>query len=88
MCVCVCLKDAERYRSHDSPLIKQWLEDISSDGVSGKYGDHTPPMTLLIYCVTAEVRAKKQRPLAHFGYTSIDERLRTDYKSLVDELVK
>lgn len=46
---------------------------------------HAPAMTLVVYCVTAEVRAKRQRPLAHIASTSIEERFKTDYKTSVDE---
>ena len=77
------VQDAERYRSHDRPLIKQWLEEVSKLGV-GPDG-HTPAMTLIVYTVTPEVRAKRQRPLAHIGSSSVEEKIRTDYKTQADE---
>ena len=73
-------QDADRYRSHDRPLIKQWLEKIAQLGGGGG----SPAMTLIIYCVTAEVRAKRQHLLSHLG-SSVEEKLRTDYKAMVDE---
>lgn len=40
-------------------------------------------MTLIIYCVTAEVRAKRHK---HFSSTSsIEEKLRTEFKAQADE---
>ena len=74
-------QDANNYRTRAKPHIKQWLDDISKLGGGG--GGHTPAMSLIIYCVTAEVRARKQRPL--LANSSIEERLRTDYKNLADE---
>ena len=76
------LQDADRYRSHDRPLIKQWLEKLAK--LDGGCGDHTRGLTLIVYCVTAEVRAKRQHLLSHLG-SSVEERLRTDYKAAVDE---
>ena len=76
-------QDADRYRSHDRPLIKQWLEQLTKQG-GGTYGDHTPGLTLIVYCVTAEVRAKRQHLLSHL-VSSVEEKLRTDYKGAVDE---
>lgn len=75
------VQDAGNYRTHERPLIKQWLDDITLLG--GGRGGHAPAMSLIIYCVTAEVRARKQRPL--LANTSIEERLRTDYKNMADE---
>ena len=53
--------------------------------MGGGSGGHPPGKSLIIYCVTAEVRAKKQRPLAHVVTSSVEEKLRTDYKALADE---
>ena len=75
-------QDADRYRSHDRPLIKQWLDKIAK--LESGCGHHPHPLTLIVYCVTAEVRAKKQHLLSHLG-SSVEERLRTDYKAAVDE---
>lgn len=52
--------------------------------LEGGRADHTPGLTLIVYCVTAEVRAKRQHLLSHLG-SSVEERLRNDYKTMVDE---
>ncbi len=72
----------ERYRSHDRPLIRQWVDKMAT--LEGGRADHTPGLTLIVYCVTAEVRAKRQHLLSHLG-SSVEERLRNDYKTMVDE---
>ena len=85
VCACVCvvhvlLQDATQYRSHERPHIKQWLDDISRLG--GGCGGHAPAMSLIIYCVTAAVRARKQHILNTYP---IEERVRADYKNMADE---
>lgn len=74
-------QDSSQYRNHGRPLIKHWLDSISRLG--GGDGGHTPAMSLIIYCVTAEVRARRQHTI-HLGST-VEERVRTDFKNLADE---
>lgn len=69
----------ESYRKHDYPLIKQWLDSIAK-----QKGGASDPMKLVIYCVTAEVRAKRHKALS-MKSSSVEERLRTDFKTAVNE---
>ena len=87
-CVCVSMsipspQDVDKYQTHDQPMIKQWLKQLTEQG-GGGYGDSTPGLTLIVYCVTAEVRVKRQRLLGFLG-SLVEEKLKTDYKGAVDE---
>lgn len=61
--------DVEEYRVRTKPQIVQWLEDVEKLGGCAE--------CLLVFCVTAEVRAAKKKVK---GQGDVEEKLRNDFK--------
>ena len=74
-------QDTDNYRTHNKPMITHWLSLVDQ---TGTIGDEGRAESLIIYCITAEVRAKRQRTIASVT-TSVEDRIRSDFKSKVDE---
>ena len=54
------------------PRIQQWLQTLEKGGVTE---------CAVVYCITAEVRAKRQRTLSNFATTShVMEDMKNDFK--------
>ena len=69
------LQKQETYTSITRPLIQQWLQMLE------KVGDGVAEC-VIVYCITAEVRAKRQRTLGNLVASShVMEGMRNDFKS-------
>lgn len=65
----VVLQDNDTYRKHDVSTINQWLSDVErlADGAE----------CAIVYCITAEVRAKRHRTIVG---GSVEERMRNEFR--------
>jgi hypothetical protein len=62
----------ETYTSITRPRIQQWLQGLEKGGVTE---------CAIVYCITAEVRAKRQRTFSNFATTShVMEDMKNDFK--------
>ena len=68
------IQDMESYRKHDLPMINSWLSEVE------KFGGAE---CLIVYCITAAVRAKRHRTMTFTG--TVDEKIMNEFKGRVDE---
>ena len=68
----------DTYRTHEKPLIVQWLDQLEAGGVS------VATDCLVVYCITAQVRAKLRHRSMSIA-EKVEERLRTDIKERVEK---
>ena len=73
MCISILhIQKQESYRSITHPHITQWLQQLEK-------GSGTE--CVIVYCITAEVRHKRQKTLTNFAATSrVMEDMRNDFK--------
>ena len=71
-------QNADQYRIHHKQQINHWLS-LMGDQVTTGEGQAE---CLIIYCITAEVRAKRHRTLS---VTTVEDRIRSDFKGKADE---
>lgn len=70
------MQQQESYLTITRPHIQQWLQQVEKGGGGGGGAE-----CVIVYCITPEVRAKRQRTLTKFPVVShVMEDMRNDFK--------
>ena len=77
-------QENDRYQKYEQSLINQWLKDCEKFDVGGA-GGGTRAECVIVYCITAEVRARRHRTLSVISGANIEEKIKNDFKTKADE---
>ena len=87
LCACVFVhcrdnQNTEMYHSHTRPHIKHWIQLMEESGrTEGREGGKgVCADCVIVYCITPEVRAKRQRTLTKINPSHMEENIKSDFK--------